>query len=97
MHTPFGLARNGVIWTLEELQLDYTLMRLDAAKGDLQAPEFVRLNPAGKIPVLIHGDRVLTESLPIADISCARCGPMLAVTGDARREVPSFAASSTSR
>jgi glutathione S-transferase len=56
-----------VIWTLEELELDYRLIRLDAAKGDLQAAEFVRLNPAGKIPVLIHGDKVLTESLPIAE------------------------------
>jgi len=60
-----------VIWTLEELELDYGLIRLDAAKGDLQAAEFVRLNPAGKIPVLVHGDKVLTESLPIAEYLCA--------------------------
>lgn len=60
-----------VIWTLGELELDYKLIRLDAAKGDLQAAEFVRLNPAGKIPVLVHGDKVLTESLPIAEYLCA--------------------------
>ena len=60
-----------VIWTLQELELDYRLIRLDAAKGDLQAAEFVRLNPAGKIPVLVHGDKVLTESLPIAEYLCA--------------------------
>jgi len=59
-----------VIWTLEELQLDYTLIRLDAAKGDLQAPDFVRLNPARKIPVLVHGNKVLTESLAIAEYLC---------------------------
>jgi len=60
-----------VVWTLEELELDYNLIRLDVAKGDLQAAEFVRLNPAGKIPVLVHGDKVLTESLPIAEYLCA--------------------------
>ena len=41
-----------VIWTLEELELDYRLIRLDAAKGDLQAAEFLSLNPAAKIPVV---------------------------------------------
>lgn len=69
-HT-FRSRAERVIWTLEELQLDYTLIRLDAAKGELQAPEFVRLNPAGKIPVLVHADKVLTESLPIAEYLCA--------------------------
>ena len=69
-HT-FRSRAERVIWTLEELELDYRLIRLDAAKGDLQAPEFVRLNPAGKIPVLVHGDKVLTESLPIAEYLCA--------------------------
>jgi glutathione S-transferase len=68
-HT-FRSRAERVIWVLEELQLDYTLIRLDAAKGDLQAPEFVRLNPARKIPVLVRGDRVLTESLAIAEYLC---------------------------
>jgi glutathione S-transferase len=36
----------------------------------LQAPEFVRLNAARKIPVLVHGKKVLTESLAIAEYLC---------------------------
>jgi glutathione S-transferase len=29
------------------------------------APEFLKINPAGKIPVLVDGDLVLTESVAI--------------------------------
>ena len=38
---------------LEELGLDYTLTHVDLNKGEQKAPDFVALNPNGKIPVLI--------------------------------------------
>lgn len=38
---------------LEELGLDYTLTHVDLNKGDQKAPDFLALNPNGKIPVLI--------------------------------------------
>jgi glutathione S-transferase len=34
--------------------------------GEHRRPEFLRINPAGKLPVLVDGDRVLTESVAIA-------------------------------
>lgn len=33
--------------------------------GEHQRPEFLKINPAGKIPVLVDGDFVLTESVAI--------------------------------
>ena len=57
-----------IIWTLNELQLDYTLIRLDLSKPkDPQLTEFARLNPTRKIPVLVHDGQVYTESLAIAE------------------------------
>lgn len=38
---------------LEELGLDYTLTHVDLNKGEQKAPDFLALNPNGKIPVLI--------------------------------------------
>ena len=37
---------------LEELALPYELRPIDITKGEQQAPDFLRLNPNGKIPVI---------------------------------------------
>lgn len=51
-----------VLWTLEEIGADYGLVSVDLFKGEAQHAAFLRLNPAGKIPVLVDGDFVLCES-----------------------------------
>lgn len=56
-----------VIWVLEELGYQYDLIRLDPLKGETNTPEFIQLNPSKKIPVLVHEDKVLTESLAIME------------------------------
>ena len=38
---------------LEELELDYDAHRIDIMKGESHTPEFLAMNPNGKIPVLI--------------------------------------------
>lgn len=45
------------------LEVEHVIM--DFAKGDLKKPEFVAINPSGRIPVLVDGDLVLTESRAI--------------------------------
>lgn len=42
-----------VQWVLEEGKLDYELRRIDLLKGEHWAPEFLDINPAGLVPVLI--------------------------------------------
>jgi glutathione S-transferase len=51
-----------VLWTLDELGLDYERVDIGGAFGGLDTPEFGRLNPNRKIPVIEDGDFVLWES-----------------------------------
>lgn len=52
-----------VQWLLNELGIDCEVIGLNPL-GDFDA-EFLALNPAGKLPVLVDGDVVLTESAAI--------------------------------
>src|SRR5262250_200222 len=62
----FGPTRSiRVRWTLQELEADFESIRVNLPAGEHCRPEFLQLNPAGKIPVLVDGDVVLTESVAI--------------------------------
>jgi glutathione S-transferase len=50
---------------LEELGVDYELVLVDRDNDAHKSPEYLKLNPAGRIPVLIDGDLVLSESAAI--------------------------------
>ena len=52
---------------LEHKALPYERKVLSFAQGDLKKPEFIALNPRGKVPVLTDGDFVLYESAAIAE------------------------------
>jgi glutathione S-transferase len=54
-----------VRWTLQELGVDFESISVDLTAAENTAPEFLRVNPAGKLPVLVDGDFVLTESVAI--------------------------------
>ena len=47
---------------LAEKSLSYELVEVDLAKGEQRRPEFLRLNPYGKVPVLIDEDTVVYDS-----------------------------------
>src|SRR3546814_10313489 len=53
------------IWLLNELGLEYEHCPVDLMQGEAQRPEFLDLKPAAKVPVLVDGDVVLTESAAI--------------------------------
>jgi len=54
-----------VLWTLRELDVEFEFVTVDPTKGELGSPEFLAVNPAGKLPALVDGDFVLTESVAI--------------------------------
>ncbi len=53
------------LWMLEEIGEPYEVKVLDLAKGDQQKPDYLAINPMGKVPALKHGDAVVTESAAI--------------------------------
>jgi glutathione S-transferase len=50
---------------LEEIGVAHDWVRVDMEAGGARDPEFLKLNPKGRVPVLIDGDFVLTESAAI--------------------------------
>jgi glutathione S-transferase len=50
---------------LELKGLEYESKLLQFSKGEHRSPQMLALNPRGKVPVLVHGDTVVYESLAI--------------------------------
>lgn len=50
---------------LEALGVPYAVKFIDLAAGQNRTPEFLALNPLGKLPTLVHGDAVVTEQVAI--------------------------------
>jgi len=55
-----------VHWLLIELGIDHELRLLDLGRGEQKTPEYLALNPAGRVPTLVIDGQVLTESVAIA-------------------------------
>jgi glutathione S-transferase len=53
------------LWALRELDAEFEFMPVNLVIGEHRRPEFLCINPAGKVPVLVDGDVVLTESAAI--------------------------------
>ena len=52
------------IWAIEECGVDYEHVGT-SFRGDAQAPEYLEVNPNGRIPALKDGDMTLFESMAI--------------------------------
>jgi glutathione S-transferase len=48
-------------WMLEEVGADYKIHHIDFEKGDNRTPEFLAINPMGKLPTLVVDGTVITE------------------------------------
>jgi glutathione S-transferase len=50
---------------LEALGVPYEVKFIDFASGQNRTPEFLALNPLGKLPTITHGEAVVTEQVAI--------------------------------
>ena len=71
-------------WMLEEVGQPYRVEMLDYGTT-MKSPEFLAINPMGKVPALLHGDVVVTEGAAIcAYLADAFPGAGLAPPADRR-------------
>jgi len=54
-----------VAWALEEASAEYEYIPINLQAGEHKKPAFLKINPFGKIPALIDGDLILSESAAI--------------------------------
>jgi glutathione S-transferase len=61
----YGGARSRasiVQWYLEELEVPYEFVKLDMQAGEHIQPQYMAINPFGKVPAIVDGDFKLWES-----------------------------------
>jgi glutathione S-transferase len=66
--TIYGIAASRtyrVLWCAEELGLDYESVPIHFSDGSAKTPDYLALNPNGKIPTITDGDFSLWESMAI--------------------------------
>jgi len=69
-----------VLWLLEELGLPYTHIPVSPGSDEARA-----VNPSGKIPALMIGDTVLTDSVAIMTYLCDKHGAFTSAAGSLER------------
>lgn len=59
-------SRSSIVhWMLEEIGQPFDLRVLDMQAGENRQPQFLAINPMGKVPTLVHDGVVITEAAAI--------------------------------
>ena len=62
----YGPTRSArCLWTLHELNTAFETVEVDLSTGEHLGAAFRKLNPFGRVPVLVDGETVITESAAI--------------------------------
>jgi glutathione S-transferase len=61
-----------IAWLLEELGLDYELIRFTLGDKEMRQEPFLKVHPNGRVPVLVDGDVTIFESGAIVEYILAR-------------------------
>jgi glutathione S-transferase len=63
-HSP-NTRSTGALVLLDELGADYKLHALNMKAGEQRKPEYLAINPMGKVPAIRHGDALVTEQAAV--------------------------------
>lgn len=72
-HSPASRAFTAY-WLLEELGVPFDVRTIDIRKGEQKAPEYLKLNPSGKVPTITDGKVVVSENPAIGIYLADRYG-----------------------
>ena len=87
-----GTNAQRVTITLEETGLAYQVKKLDFKAGDMKKPEYLKLNPTGRMPTIVDNDAkggpfVLTQSVAIMQYCADKAGKLYGADALARARV----------
>lgn len=87
-----GTNGQRVVITLEELGMPYKLAKLDFGKNEHKAPDYLKLNPTGRIPTIVDteaagGPFVLTQTIAIMLYLAEKAGKLLGKSAPERARV----------
>ena len=72
------------VWLLEEIGLTYEVEKFQLGQKEMRAPDYMAINPNGRVPTLIDSAITITESTAIAQYLAAKYAPNLAPNPDAQ-------------
>jgi hypothetical protein len=72
-----------ILWLMEEMGLEFEVVRRSFFDKSLRSPEYLAISPAGRVPALEIDGRVIYESGAITEYLCATRGALGRAQGDA--------------
>ena len=71
------------VWLLEEIGMDYELFRFSLGQKQIHSPHYPKVTRKGRVPTVVDGNVVITESTAIAQYLGAKYAPELTPNSDA--------------
>jgi glutathione S-transferase len=97
-HHPASHNARRVVALVRHLALPVELIEVNLGTGEQRSPEFLALNPNGKVPVLVDGELVLWESAAIlAYLATKAESPLAPASPRARADVDRWLAFTMTR
>lgn len=84
-HAP-GTCSLGIRILLEMTGVSYEIEAISLAKGEQRAPEYLSLNPKGKVPALVRPDGSILTEYPVISLWIARNYPEAKLLSQERDE-----------
>ncbi len=78
-----GACSMGIHILLEEIGKPYDAVRLDMRAGDTQKPDFLAINPKGKVPTIQRDDGTIVTEYPVIAHWLAATNPAAGLLPDA--------------